>query len=1421
MVVVAMAVASATASWAILSGNSGALSMDNARSTGSPASIPSSAVESLTGRSAGSGELGASAGTSLPTSWVSPRIVPLDLPGPHPATWGSEGLPPGLPSVLPPPTAPVKPCDAVRPAPGGQASLPSGCVGHDEPSLSLYSDVPGSGGNLSWSATLPEDGSPTQNQSDLYSAVWFGLVVSDPASWLGQCYVEIQLYPDFNWSTPATSSSGVWSGAAVGWQVDPSSGAVDTCFYSPLYIHGVSSNGYFSMTQGDSFHLRLLGWNGSPLGESVWINDSTTGVGSQVTLYNQSGGFPLDPAYSANDVANALLWTTGGELPASFGLEIGRSGNPGGVTNSTFDGCTPGAKSSSPTNPSVPCPSYDPLSWVNDTLTPWTIGVPTFPSGITAETPSQFGVSSTVGGAAAIPSLSNGTCGSRLGSAYCTYPWFSYSCSTPGFTFGATDFATVTNDFGESSQYPSAPATTILGIAAYSLDNFSLPTCGSAGHTVTLSTSGSGGGSVLFLSGDYSSTSTVSGIPTGNYSIRALPLAGAGFAGWAVSGAVAVTSVTSPSTSLSVMGNGGATALFTSSPISTQIGFSSNLPGSVVVVTPGSLFSSSAPTTTVLSGDSISLDPGVYGLQAGPASGGSFVDWSIVSGGAGVVLASVGSSVTWLTVTGAASTSSVEASYVSVAGTADVNATDVGSGTVTLDGVTVPYNPGSGLSSEVIPVSPGTYPVVATPAPGWEFFGWTYGPASVLVDFNATTNVSFSAGVASLNATFAAAVTSVNAPGSGGRVAVNDVGPLPNDTTNWLPRGTYDLDALPMGGETFLHWTVNNSASLWVSSPTASIARLTVNSTGTVTAVFGTAGSVNVTFANNPAAAGEIRFNYQYESGASTLNSTVTNGTYLVRAIPASGWVFRSWTITNPPLSLTAGNLVVKGGGGELTANFARAAYGVSFVSEGSTIFVNASIGGHILASGGTIYLTPGKYPLIALPGSDTTFLKWVTTGAMFVGSPLKGTTNLTVSGAGTLSAIADGFTLTGVTATPPGTDVGVGVSFAAVFHGATPRSYTWSGLPGGCIGANVNPLLCVPTVGGSSSVVVTVAGANGLPVRSGPLAFEVNGPLTVSDFAADRSAIDLGMTTNLYANITGGTGPYTYSYSSLPSGCASSNASVLACTPTATGTSSSEVAVADALGVIVTATVDITVDPALHVESLSASLLNLTATVPFVLTTGSTGGVPSLTYVYAGLPAGCASSNASSFTCTPGAGPGGNFTIVVSVTDQARATGTAQVAVRVNPLPSISSFTASPNDLVVGGNVTFTVGASGGTGGLNYSYAGLPSGCSSTNAATFECRPILVGVFEVTVTVSDTFGKSVSGSAVLTTVAPPTSSSGGSAPFPWWLWAVVAVLILAAIVGLVLWTRRAPPAPPPKLNPPADAPSIPPPAAWDEARGG
>ncbi|MCI4337514.1 MAG: hypothetical protein L3K17_10100, partial [Thermoplasmata archaeon] len=204
---------------------------------------------------------------------------------PHPAgsSWGPNT------------SAPQGGCFGIWPTEGGQSTYADDCYGHDEPGIDFYSTLPGSGGNVSWNVTLPTSGGGYgYAQSDLYTAIWFGLTFSDPYSWENQCFLELQFYPDSSWGT-STPVYGNWVGAAVAWQIEAVTGYEDACFYQPLALSTDSSSA-FNMNQGDQITVAMNGYVGSLAGENLTITDVTSGQASVVNFYDYAQSIPLNPA---------------------------------------------------------------------------------------------------------------------------------------------------------------------------------------------------------------------------------------------------------------------------------------------------------------------------------------------------------------------------------------------------------------------------------------------------------------------------------------------------------------------------------------------------------------------------------------------------------------------------------------------------------------------------------------------------------------------------------------------------------------------------------------------------------------------------------------------------------------------------------------------------------------------------------------------------------------------------------------------------------------------------------------------------------------------------------------------------------------------------------------------------------------------
>jgi hypothetical protein len=88
-----------------------------------------------------------------------------------------------------------------------------------------------------------------------------------------------------------------------------------------------------------------------------------------------------------------------------------------------------------------------------------------------------------------------------------------------------------------------------------------------------------------------------------------------------------------------------------------------------------------------------------------------------------------------------------------------------------------------------------------------------------------------------------------------------------------------------------------------------------------------------------------------------------------------------------------------------------------------------------------------------------------------------------------------------------------------------------------------------------------------------------------------------------------------------------------------------------------------------------------------------------------------------------------------------------------------------TPSFVVLGGTLNVSTSVSDGSGGDSYVYNGLPLGCPSVDAADFTCTPAAAGQFQVTVTVSDSAGESLNGTA--------------------YLWVAVGYLVTLSEVGL------------------------------------
>lgn len=148
-------------------------------------------------------------------------------------------------------------------------------------------------------------------------------------------------------------------------------------------------------------------------------------------------------------------------------------------------------------------------------------------------------------------------------------------------------------------------------------------------------------------------------------------------------------------------------------------------------------------------------------------------------------------------------------------------------------------------------------------------------------------------------------------------------------------------------------------------------------------------------------------------------------------------------------------------------------------------------------------------------------------------------------------------------------------VNFTAVAGGGTsPYSYTWN-FGDGQKGTGSAPTHNF-TRSGTYPVNLWVNDSRGNSTHKN-VTIVAYPPLAVT-LAASPSLLEKGSSINVTAGVTGGIAPFTFSWTSLPTGCSIGNVSLARCTPTATGKFTPVVLVTDAAGASVTATINVTV---------------------------------------------------------------------------------------------------------------------------------------------------------------------------------------------------------------------------------------------------
>ncbi|HXQ93966.1 MAG TPA: hypothetical protein VN864_02200, partial [Thermoplasmata archaeon] len=556
----------------------------------------------------------------------------------------------------------------------------------------------------------------------------------------------------------------------------------------------------------------------------------------------------------------------------------------------------------------------------------------------------------------------------------------------------------------------------------------------------------------------------------------------------------------------------------------------------------------------------------------------------------------------------------------------------------------------------------------------------------------------------------------------------------------------------------------------------------------------------SVTFVVSPSGAGSIEFDFRNVTTNVSVNSSVVNTTYQLKAYAAYGYRFLGWNVTGPAQT-PSGELVVNGTGAVVTARFGIKFFPVTFVAI-RPVSITIKLNGVSVPSGTTLTLARGPYNVSAsVTASNTTFLGWSSGLPLGNISTDHTSATVTVTGPGAVYGLVAAFVLQGLTIGPSTIDVGAPSHLTVFASGSGPLTYKYLGLPPGCGSADRATLTCRPTAAGTYPVRASVSDSSGaLATTSSELLTVVGDPL-VATFTVSPSATDVALLVTISATVQQGLAPYTYTYSGLPPGCTPANAPRVACHPSGTGAFNVRLSVNDSDGLVATANASLIIHPDPSILGLSFTHPVDDVGIPTLLSVTATGGTGPLSYAYAGLPAGCSATVSPTLACTPTTA--GTSNVTVTVTDQFGQGAQASARLTVHARPTVTAFTIAPAAIVLGQAVQLTVVASGGTGSIGYTYTGLPTGCQSTNTSTFTCAPSAAGSFTITVAAFDPFGANGTGSAKLTVSSPspgPGPSGSPTTGIDWWI--VGAVALIAAIVAgvFVLWFGR-----PPKPRGPVD----------------
>ena len=294
------------------------------------------------------------------------------------------------------------------------------------------------------------------------------------------------------------------------------------------------------------------------------------------------------------------------------------------------------------------------------------------------------------------------------------------------------------------------------------------------------------------------------------------------------------------------------------------------------------------------------------------------------------------------------------------------------------------------------------------------------------------------------------------------------------------------------------------------------------------------------------------------------------------------------------------------------------------------------------------------------------------------------------------------------------------------------------------------------------------------------------NSSLTVSVFPRPSAAIhlspsatDVGVPVALGAQVVGGAPPFRYLWD-LGDASTASTANVTHAYTTP-GVYSVSLILVDNAGISAEANASVTVAAQLGAQlRINWPVLDLGQTLR--AQTVVTNGTAPISVTYVGLQLGCPQLNVSSFSCTPVVE--GSFTLWAFAVD-ARGVTARTDSVPYSVYPTLAPILAEDRSQIdLGQWVNLSIVLHGGAPGpFQYSYSGLPPGCTPpVSGSAVRCQPTQAGTYSLAVSVNDSSAAPTSSGVLTLVVNPNPTLSVTSTPAN--LTVGASVLIEANITG-------------------------------------